>query len=162
MTLRLKERELAAVGISVAAGCKPCADYHIEAARKARVADDDIRRAIAEGLGVRRHASEIMRDHALAGLGAEQRGAAAEAVGEVDRLGALVGLGAAFAVNSTDCFEQLSPLAEAQGVSQAEIADIVKLTRFIKDKAASHVERLVGAPAEDADDTGCEAATAAS
>ena len=160
MTLRLKERELAAVGISVAAGCKPCADYHIEAAHKARATDDDIRRAIAEGLGVRRHATEIMRDHALAKLGAEGRRAAAEAVGEVDRLGALVGLGAAFAVNCTDCFEQLSPIAGAHGVTQAEIADIVGLARFIKDKAASHVERLAGTPVEEGGG-GCEAATAA-
>ncbi len=35
MVIRLKERELAAVGISVAAGCKPCTDHHVKQAREA-------------------------------------------------------------------------------------------------------------------------------
>jgi AhpD family alkylhydroperoxidase len=149
MVLRLKERELVAVGVSVAAGCKPCADYHIAAARKARANSDDIRRAIADGLGVRRHATEIMRDHALSQLGDNDHTAAAEALGEVDRLGALIGLGAAFAVNCTQCFGQLRSEAEAHGVTTAEIADVAELARMIKDKAASHVERLAcGSDAE--------------
>ncbi len=158
MTLRLKERELVAVGVSVAAGCKPCTDYHIKAARKARATADDIRRAVADGLGVRLHATEIMRDHALSQLGDNDHAAAAEALGEVDRLGALIGLGAAFAVNCTSCFGQLRPEAEAHGVTEAEIADVVELARFIKGKAVSHIERIAGAPEQEAEPKAASAA----
>ena len=43
MTITPKEKELAAVGISVAAACKPCTDYHVGVARKARASDQEIR-----------------------------------------------------------------------------------------------------------------------
>ena len=36
MTMTPKEKELVAIGISVAAGCKPCTDHHVAVARKAR------------------------------------------------------------------------------------------------------------------------------
>ena len=36
MTMTSKEKELVAIGISVAAGCKPCTDHHVAVARKAR------------------------------------------------------------------------------------------------------------------------------
>ena len=46
MTLRLKEKELAAVG--VVTGCKPCTDYHVKAAREARASDEEIKQAVAD------------------------------------------------------------------------------------------------------------------
>lgn len=82
-----------------------------------------------------------MCDHAFSLLGDSDHMAAAEALGEVDRLGALIGLGTAFAVNCTQCFGQLRTEAEAHGVTTAEIAEVVELARMIKDNAASHVER---------------------
>jgi AhpD family alkylhydroperoxidase len=45
MPITKKEKELAAVGISIAAGCKPCTDYHMKAVREAGASDDEIRRA---------------------------------------------------------------------------------------------------------------------
>ena len=63
MVLRLKEKELAAVGISVVAGCKPCTDHDVPAARKAGASDDEIKQAIAEALAVRRSATEIMEGY---------------------------------------------------------------------------------------------------
>ena len=69
MTLRLKERELAAVGASIAAGCKPCTDYHVKAARAAKLDDHEIRQAINEAVGVRQDALEVMKAYGLQHLG---------------------------------------------------------------------------------------------
>ena len=53
MAITDAERELTAVGISVAAGCKPCTSYHVKAARKAQVSDDAIHQAVMQGLYIR-------------------------------------------------------------------------------------------------------------
>ena len=39
MTMTAREREIAAVGISVAAGCKPCTDHHVGEAGKVGASD---------------------------------------------------------------------------------------------------------------------------
>ena len=63
-----KEKELVAVGISVAAGCKPCTDHHVAVVRKARATDEEIRQAANDALVVRRSAADIMQSHALYSL----------------------------------------------------------------------------------------------
>ena len=40
MAMNGNEKELVAVAISVAAGCKPCTDYHVEAVRKVGATED--------------------------------------------------------------------------------------------------------------------------
>jgi len=53
-------------------------------------------------------------------------------------------LGAAFAVNCVASLEHHLAAAGEAGVSEDDIRQIVTLAAFIKLKAASHVERLVG------------------
>jgi AhpD family alkylhydroperoxidase len=144
MAIKPKERELAAIGISVVAGCKPCTDFHIKVARKARASDEEIRRAVADALQVRRSATEIMERYALAHLSEAGREGDAEPTGETDRTRELVCVGAAFGVNCVSNLEQHLAAAEAVGISQEEIATIGKLAAMIKDRAASHVEVLLG------------------
>ena len=40
------ERELVAIGAAIGSNCIPCVDYHIKAAKKIGVTDDQIREAI--------------------------------------------------------------------------------------------------------------------
>ena len=149
MAITPKERELAAVGISVAAGCKPCTDHHVEVARKARASDQEIKEAVVVALAVRKSAAEIMAGYALTRLGDAEHhgeiGSAAETsrLSEASHLRELVAVGAAFAVNCTSSLEQHLADAEAAGSTQEEITQIIKLAAFIKERAASHVERLV-------------------
>lgn len=56
MAITPKEKELAAVGISVATGCKPCTDHHMKAVRKARASDKEIRQTVADALEARKGA----------------------------------------------------------------------------------------------------------
>ncbi len=158
MVLRLKEKELAAVGISVAAGCKPCTDYHVLAARKARASDEEIKQAVADALAVRKGATEIMEGHALAQLGEQRQDVAPGRAGEANRVEALVNVGAAFAVNCASSLETYIAAAEAAAVAREDIVEIVKLSVFIRERATSHVERLCGVR-ERADETK-QAATA--
>ena len=57
MAIMKKEKELAAVGISIAAGCKPCTDFHMKAVREAGASDDEIRRAIEDAVALRNAAT---------------------------------------------------------------------------------------------------------
>ena len=139
-----REKELVAIGISVAAGCKPCTDHHVAVARKARASDEEIRQAAVDAFVVRRHAADIMEAYALAHLGEERDVSRFGFHGEPNRMTALVCLGAAFAVNCVASLEHHLAAAGKAGVPEDEIEQIVTLAAFIKQKAASHVERLVG------------------
>ncbi len=146
MAITVKERELAAVGISVASGCKPCMNYHVKMVRKAGASDEEIEQAVADALSVRKSATEFMQAHALARLGQEGSHSQSHGSGSVDRVSELVFVGAAFGVNCTSNLKEHLATAETVGISQEEIAEIVKLAEFIKERATSHVERLVKTP----------------
>jgi len=144
MAITPKEKELAAIGIAVATGCKPCTDYHVKAVRKAGASDEEIKQAVAEALSVRKSATEIMERYALAHLGEKEQSTRAGQARETTRIKKLVSLGAAFAVNCVSSLEQHLAAARTVGISQQDITTIVKLAAFIRGKAASHVERLAG------------------
>jgi len=152
MSITIMEKELIAVGISVAAGCKPCTDYHLKAVRRAGASDDEVEHAIADALAVREDATRIMEDYALGRLGEagmDNDPAGGEETVETDRMEVAVSLGAAFAVNCTSSLQRYLATAESVDISQEDIEKIVKLAAFIRDKAASHVENLVGLDEEE-------------
>jgi AhpD family alkylhydroperoxidase len=113
-------------------------------ARKARASDQEIKEAVVAALAVRRSATEIMEGYALADLGEPEPEPDSGSSAETSRQRELVAMGAAFAVNCVSSLEAHLGAAEAVGVTQEEITQIVKLAAFIKERAASHVERLVG------------------
>lgn len=148
MAITSKEKELAAVGISVATGCKPCTDYHMKAVRRAGAFNDEIGQAVADALAVRDTASVIMARHARVHLGKGWPETGYKPIEPTNRVKTLVSIGAALGVNCVASLEQHLAEAEMVGISQDEIATIVKLAAFIKTRAALHVERLVN-PAEE-------------
>ncbi len=144
MALTLKEKELVAVGTSLAAGCKPCTSYHLREVRKTQASDAEIRQAIAQAVRVRRNATEIMQGHGLERPGASREAGGRTAAGETTRIEELVSVGAAFAVNCTSGLEEHLKAGRQVGVAEEEIREVVSLAAFIKRMAASHVEKLVG------------------
>ena len=122
MTLRLKERELVAVGASVAAGCKPCTDYHLKAAREAKLSDDEIHQAINVAISVRQNASGVMKAYSLQRLG-KLVDAPGDNDGESTRIKQLVSIAAAFAVNCTINLERHLAAAKAFGIADDEIGE---------------------------------------
>ena len=93
MIIAPKDDELIAIGISMAAGCKPCTKYHAAVARKARASDQEIKDALVTPVSVRKKGAEIIVSYALATLG-DPKPHANEST--------LVALGAAFAVNCAE------------------------------------------------------------
>lgn len=141
--MTVREKELSAVGISVAAGCKPCTNYHVKAARKAGASPEEIAQSVNVALSVRALATEIMRNHALSRLEETQPVAIPDLPGgATSRLIELVSVGAAFGVNCVSSLERQLGAAATVGISQQEIVEIIRLAMMIKERAASHVERL--------------------
>ncbi len=62
MLFTLREKELVAVGASVAAGCKPCTTYHVKQVRETGASDEEIQQAIADAICVRNSAAKIIID----------------------------------------------------------------------------------------------------
>ena len=145
MSLGKREKELVAVGISVAAGCKPCTDYHLKAVRETGATYDEIRDAIQLGAAVRKRAADVMEDYAL------KRNTKDDARGMPSaRLDLLISIGAAYAVNSTDELERYRTAARKANVAEIDVKSVVKLAQFIRGKAILHVEDLVDlGPPED-------------
>nr|WP_269808424.1 carboxymuconolactone decarboxylase family protein [Sinorhizobium alkalisoli] len=142
MAITLKEKELAALGISIAAGCKPCTDFHVKKVRESGASDAEIRQAINDALSVRRSATDIMEAYGLTHLGERKSAADPEDARGTDRVHELVCIGAAYGVNCVSSLKLHLDAAEKAGISHEEIETIVKLSAFIKGKAASHVEHL--------------------
>ena len=147
MPITRTEKELAAVAISIAAGCKPCTDFHMKAVRETGASAAQIRHAVQQAAAVREAAGGIMLTYGLAHLGDAAEPPAEPAA--ADRQTVLTGLGAAFAVNCTSSLDQYIAAAGAVAVETGEIVEIAKLARFIKGKGASHVDRRIEALGQD-------------
>ena len=143
MPITKMEKELAAVGISIAAGCKPCTDFHMKAVRETGASEAQVRHAVEQAAAVREAAGGIMLAYGLAHLGDEAEPPTAPAV--ENRQALFTRLGAAFAVNCASSLERAIQTADSAGVTADEILEIVKLSRFIKGKGAAHVERRIEA-----------------
>jgi len=144
MALTPDEKELTAVGISVAAGCRPCTSYHLKEVRKTRSTEDEIRQAVIDAVCVRNSATEIMRRHGLELGDVDREGPDCGCSGETTRIGELVSIGAAFAVNCSANLAKHLQASQTVGVTEDEVSAIAELAVFIKKMAASHIQRVVG------------------
>ncbi len=143
MSLTLTENELVAVGKSIAAGCKPCTNYHLKKVTEAEATEGEIRQAIEIAVEIRHHAADIMMTHGVRQPGVLDDAEYLASAGETSRIRELIAIGAAFAVNCTTTLKHHLKASGETGISRSEVEEVVKLARFIKDKAASHVEKLV-------------------
>lgn len=143
MSLTMLEKELVAVAISVAAGCRPCTTYHLAEARRAGAGGADIEKAVAGAVCVRTSATEGMRRHGL-GLDPAPNGCGCS---PADALAELIALGAALAVNCTANIDKHLAAARAVGVPQPHLDEVAGLAAMIRSKAVSHAEQSFGAAA---------------
>lgn len=135
------EKEMIALGASVAAGCQPCTLHHIEAARAAGTCDAEMTLAVTLAADVRRAATEGM-----AAWGMEQLGGMAELpddwLTQRKLLRALVSAAAAFAVNSVPEFRRYAEEAHHHGASDRQIQLAVTIARKIKGVALEKIEAV--------------------
>ena len=165
-----KEKELTAVAISVAAGCRPCTSYHVDAVRKTGATFAETEHVLADALRLSGRAAAAMSKHASKRLvlsyGELETGAGRERGNEdgdeaervwplaptevlTPRVREIVAIGIAFAVNCTESLAEHLAAARSMGITDDEIKAVATLAAFIKLMAASHVEKLVGSVAPD-------------
>ena len=144
MAITVKEKELVAVGISVASGCKPCTNFHVGKARGAGAPDREIEQAVVDALSVRECATEFIKSHALARLDHDRSPRLVDSPSTTNHVRQMIFVGAAIGVNCTSNLETHLVAARATGISIQEIAEIAELAASIKQQAATHVARLAG------------------
>lgn len=145
MPLSNKEKELVAVGASIAAGCRPCTNYHFKKARAERASDEEIKQAMTDAIAVRDRAKELMKSLSfrLLGLRLGPAEVGQEAEGETSRMTELVSVAAAYAVNCKLSLKKHLEGARALGVGDDQIEEVLELARFIKGRADSYCCKII-------------------
>lgn len=136
MSLTALDKEVVAVAISVAAGCRPCTTHHLIQAHRAGASDSAIETAVAGAICVRSSATEGMRRHAL-GLAPQGKGCGCASTTLMEELSAL---GASLAVNCTENIGKHLAAARALGASLGQLDEVLALAEKIRSRAVDHAE----------------------
>lgn len=153
------QKELVAIGASVAAGCQPCVSYHIKAGRKAGLGRPRMETAVTTAERVAEEAVLRMSEHARGRLGGDGT-AASEPASPVD-IG-LAAYGAAITANSIADIEARMLAAVELGLTPPQLAEAIEVARAVQENAGRiHVreaQRLLdelGTLSEDDDEGEC-------
>ena len=136
--LTQKEKELVAIGASIAAGCQPCTKHHFQAVREAGATEAEIRQAVDAALCVRNSATKIMTGLAERHLG-NGRMVVEPCCSSKSLIDELVSIGAALAVNCTTNLETHLQAAWAVGATDRQIQTALGVARAIKKIAEQKV-----------------------
>jgi AhpD family alkylhydroperoxidase len=151
-----KERELVAIGASVAAGCIPCTQYHVKAIRGTPASTEEITRAVDTALCIRAGAKSVMAHVAYEALGLPTQPDSPCCAISTDRVTQLVSIAAAVAANCPVIFQTQIETGRAAGVSDHDIRFAVSLAQMIRAKAT---EKMDAAAKPTGDDTPAQAAS---
>lgn len=137
-----KDRESVAIGAAIGAGCRPCTRYHVNAALKAGLTEEEIRLAVQEAEALRVEAARSVASYARQLLGdGENR---ADGGGDPgDRFQALVQIGAATGGNAGYLLDRLLPAARGLGLSSDAIEEAVELAGVVKTMAGNFFDKDV-------------------
>jgi len=135
--LEQRDKELAAIGASIGANCRPCIEHHIGAGRDAGLSQREISDAVADAEAVRQEAVEELSARAAELLG-EPVAARRTDGGSQDSsaAGELVALGASVGANAHALLRLHIAAAIEAGLSPAHVRAAVKM--------AEHVQRRAG------------------
>jgi len=132
MTPNDKDIETVAVAISIAAGCEPCTRFHLREARNLGATTSQL-------LQMALVADPGQRDLQFLALG----DIAQDIEGDAPRLWVLAGIGTSVCHNNVRSLGDDVRSARQLGVTDEEIMTVVGLAFRIKEKAASHLERII-------------------
>ncbi len=152
-----KDRELIGIGASIAAGCQPCARFHLHAARLAGASDAETSQAISASLDMSRRAAEVMAQFASHHSGMTVSDTSASQ--EITLIGELVSISAACARNSVPDLEAHITAARRLKATDIQILAAIRIAGDAKRVAAVKLEEAAGraiggTPAEKVDGDG--------
>ena len=146
MPLEQTKKGQAAIGASIGAGCRPCIEHHVGAAREAGLSDDEIAGAVAEAEAVRGLAVELLtaRIHEL--LGDSGAGAPPADAGGGSGTQGLAALGASIGGNAHSLLEGYVQAALANGLTADQVQAAIRMAEHVKARAAEiTAEKVSGA-----------------
>ena len=155
MQLQVEERELAAIGASIGANCRPCIEHHLAAGREAGLTKTEMTDAVATAQAVGQEAVMLLSARVDELLG--QGGSPPEpgAIVETSRRRELVALGASFGANSHPLLHLHVAAALDAGLTPAQVKAALKMAEYVQrraaeitaDKAANGLDEASSAPA---------------
>ncbi len=136
MALDQKDKELAAIGASIGALCRPCIEHHIPAGRDAGLSETELARAVEVAEDTHRIAVTLLfrRSHEL--LRAQPPTGAAARQKPTSRLHELVALGASIGANCHPLLEQHVAGALREGLSPGQVRSAIKMAQIVQQHAA--------------------------
>jgi AhpD family alkylhydroperoxidase len=162
--LSYKEKELVALGASLAAGCIPCTRHHVGEVQGAGASQEEIDRAIDAALCVKSSTRGIMERTVREALGSPAPADPSCCAGATDRMRELVSIAAAVAVNCPTNLEKHVRAGRDVGVGDDEVQIAIGLGRAMRNKASEKVDAAAAALAasEAGEPAGCCEGAAAS
>jgi AhpD family alkylhydroperoxidase len=157
MRLEQRDKELAAIGASIGANCRPCIEHHLPAGREAGLSETELADAVATAKAVGREAVELFsaRIDELLGPG----GACPEprAGAETSRARELVALGASVGANAHSLLRLHVAAALDAGLTRLEVEAALEMAEYVHERAggmtaeaATHALEESAAPADTA------------
>ena len=136
MQLEQRQKELAAIGASVGANCRPCIEHHVAAGREAGLSEQELEDAIAVAEAVRDEAIRLFsaKLHELFRRGRPSTAPGGARDASADR--ALVALGASVGANSHPLLHTDIAKAFDSGLSRAQVAAALKMAGYVQQRAA--------------------------
>ena len=153
--MNAKEKELIAVTVSVAAGCEPCTQHHVKAAREVGGDDGELRQMIETALSIRERASQRIGAIAWRELGAAAEFPRCGSGTPAQKLGALASAAAALAANCGAGVPGFLAVARGAGATGQDEAVALVIARQIKNVAAEKAEDAAREESEASAPCGC-------
>ena len=136
MRLEQREKELAAIGASIGANCRPCIEHHLPAGREAGLSESELADAVAAAQAVRHQAIELFSARVAELLGRAGPLPELSPVANQSRAHELVALGASVGSNSHPLLDLHIATALETGLSPAEVEAALKMAEYVQERAA--------------------------
>ena len=137
MPLEPRDKELAAIGASIGANCRPCIEHHLVAGREAGLSEAELDDAVATARVARYEAVELLsaRVDELLGRGGPPPEPAAAA--QTSKARELVALGVSVAANSHPLLHLHVGAALDVGLEVHQIRSALKMAGYVQQHAAN-------------------------
>jgi|SRR5215204_5966853 len=136
MRLEQRDKELAAIGASIGANCRPCVEHHVPAGRKAGLSESELVDAVATARAVREQAVELFSARVDELLGRGSAPPEPTSRGDTSRDHELVALGASIGANFHPLLELHIGAALDVGLTAAEVEAALKMAGYVQERAA--------------------------
>ncbi|MBI5445073.1 MAG: carboxymuconolactone decarboxylase family protein [Deltaproteobacteria bacterium] len=138
--MNTKEKELIAIAVSVAAGCEPCTQHHVKAAKEAGGQPNELRQMVETALSVRERATQRMSAVAWEELGTPAEFPSCDASLPPSQLEALASAACALAANCGVGVPGFLSAAMTAGASERDGEVALGIARQIKKVAAEKAD----------------------